>query len=136
MQRRTFNREQIAWAAGFYEGEGSVTISNSSDGCQRLCLQIWQSSPECLVRFREVFGIGNLGGPYRNNSGWVKHNAPLKPKYCWHISGHQPVQAIIAMMWPWLSEVRRSRAVEMLRQFRAYESLPRYQRRRWRELLA
>mgnify|MGYP001597965492 CR=1 FL=1 len=60
--------EEIAWAAGFFDGEGSVGVQRDRCGCARyLSLQIGQRDPRPLQRFQALFG-GNLCGPYTNRS--------------------------------------------------------------------
>jgi hypothetical protein len=51
--------ERIAWAAGFYEGEGSVTLIGG-----RLAVQIKNNDREPLERFRTAVEAGKIYGPY------------------------------------------------------------------------
>lgn len=45
----------VAWAAGFYEGEGSITFTA---GLQLVVVQV---NPDPLYRFRSVFHAGAVG---------------------------------------------------------------------------
>lgn len=121
------SREDFAWVAGFYEGEGSVCLHNCGR-YKRISLQVWQSSTEPLDRTRATLGFGLIAGPYKNNSNF-KRATTLKPKYLWSVSGFERVQASIAMMWPWLSQRRRARAVELMDQYRAYQAALPFQRK-------
>jgi len=57
-----------AWAAGFFDGEGSV-------GCYqcgkywRLSVSISQAHPYVLERFRKIALDGEISGPYNNGEG-------------------------------------------------------------------
>ena len=61
-------KSDLAWAAGFFEGEGSVgafkTGRPRKDGTRRIgvSLSINQVDRECLDRFREVVGVGRIYG--------------------------------------------------------------------------
>ncbi len=106
------NATELAWAAGFFDGEGSTfnlqarrypKISISQNGPI-------ERPPDVLVRFRQaVLEIGDLDGPI-HDQGRIK----------WHyfVDGHDLVQAVIALIWPWLGEVKRVQAVAALREYR------------------
>ena len=49
----------IAWAAGLFEGEGTIT---RCDG--RLHLRMQLTDLEVLERFAEIVGTGKIYGPY------------------------------------------------------------------------
>src|SRR5262245_61060169 len=63
---RATRNEQLAWAAGFFDGEGCVTSSDNRSA--RPMLFITQHDPRVLRRFWKVIGQGKVYGPYR--SGW------------------------------------------------------------------
>lgn len=58
--------EPIAWAAGFFDGEGSVRIMKAEHktGYRRLCISIAQVDRRPLDYFRNTFGVGTVRGPY------------------------------------------------------------------------
>lgn len=59
-------REALAWAAGFFDGEGNTSLSNRG----QLTLQIGQSGDtELLDRFRITVGEGVVRGPYVARGG-------------------------------------------------------------------
>ena len=100
------NREELAWAAGFFDGEGGTYIYRS----RRLTLTISQIHPEVLHRFKDAIGgLGFFGGPY------VKRTQPTaQPWWQFRTSRFEHVQAIIAMLWPFLSSVKREQAKRCL----------------------
>lgn len=93
----------LAWAAGFFDGEGTVLARQRTEKRKELSLSVSQSELTSLHRFhRAVGGIGKVRGPYQ-----TKH----KPTYVFHAYGLPDVQAIIAMIWRWLGEPKRADAV-------------------------
>src|SRR5688572_7692289 len=103
--------EEIAWAAGFFEGEGCFSSHWSQ---QRKTTQhpnpnatVVNTDMSMLVRFQEIVGMGTLYGRRRHNP---KHQAC----WTWRVGGSRDVRALYEMLRPWLSERRRARAEEVL----------------------
>jgi len=106
------NREELAWAAGFFDGEGSVHIAYSckrKDGSFRHYPQVslGQSgvlAPEVLNRFQRAIGmIGKLYGPFKP----AKNQKQVR--FLLEFSGFAKTQAIMAMLWSWLGTVKRNK---------------------------
>ena len=62
---------ELAWAAGFFDGEGSVSYQRqcrkSHSRAQRvISIDIFQTSgnQEVLERFQTAVGVGKVNGPY------------------------------------------------------------------------
>jgi hypothetical protein len=105
-------REELAWAGGLFEGEGSFTVSARNRGEVRVLHPVAQLSmvdQSPLLRFAAAVGMGAVYGPYAHK-GHI-HNRPL---YAWSVFGFERTQALIAYLWPFLSERRRLRAAEVL----------------------
>jgi hypothetical protein len=101
------NREQLAWAAGFFDGEGWVGIVQYS--CQgrkytRISAHVAQTNLSILHRFQTTIGRGTVNGPYR--VGRKNH----KPYWTYQTSGIQDTQHLIAVLWTWLADVKRVQA--------------------------
>jgi len=124
-----WNREDIAWIAGFFDGEGNI-------GCVRrkyvgLHVQIGQADPELLERIRDTLDFGKVYGPYRAGGSFTTRNG-FKPKWLWMVQGFERVQAFAAMVWPWLSTRRRDQVRQTLAAFAEHKVLhpgPGYNRR-------
>ena len=102
-----FDREALAWAAGFFDGEGYVACVPRARGW-RLVLRVDQAQPGPLYRFQEaVGGLGRVNGPYRRS------NPAHKPKWNYSVEGHQ-AQAVAAMLWGFVSG-KREQMQEALR---------------------
>ena len=61
--------EDIAWMAGFFEGEGTIYVTggNNPHGTPypRLKASIAQNDKRPLEKIKELLGYGTLNGPYR-----------------------------------------------------------------------
>lgn len=101
----TVNREELAWAAGFFDGEGCTMATGLGKRWARI--SITQVDREVLDRFhRATFGLGEIYGPY----GYVKGQPQLR----YTLYGRPNVQAVIAALWPWLGTVKREQARRVL----------------------
>ncbi len=99
----TADREALAWAAGFFDGEGSTYLD------PRPRLQVVQNDDEVLLRFAAAIGgLGKLGG------GTKVYGRAKKPIYTHRVTGWRDVQAVVAMLWPFLSTQKREQAVRVL----------------------
>ena len=103
----TPNREELAWAAGFFDGEGSTYLD------PRPRLSISQNDVVTLERFRDAVGLGTV------HVQSAIYGRAKKPVHQFRISGWRPVQAAVAMLWPWLSPIKKAQASRALNQDRA-----------------
>lgn len=88
----------LAWAAGIFEGEGCVHFQSDTVG-----LTVTQRDPWILVKLRDLFG-GRITGPQRSNAKLSPH-----PIYRWKIYGAR-ARGFLLTIFTWLSPRRRSRA--------------------------
>lgn len=96
----------VAWAAGLFEGEGSISIRHKRPICQ-----LKMTDGEMVTRFQKVVNCGRVYGPYGNRMG-EKDGYPRKDVYQWTASSGD-CERVIKMFWPWLSAYRRQRAREV-----------------------
>lgn len=107
-------RDDIAWAAGLFEGEGYVGVRRQK-GRKNPNAQIIMSSTDedVLRRFVAIVGAGKVYGPYTySNPKW-------KPYWQWQAQTYELVQHVVALLWPWLCTRRRAQAAEALVTLRA-----------------
>lgn len=116
MENWVLDREQLAWAAGFVDGEGSFYTSSQANRPLRPRFEIGQVNPALLKRLKKVLGFGaKVNGPYDNK----KHpDAKASPVYVYSISGYEEVQALFALLWTWLGPVKRQQAKSALERCR------------------
>lgn len=106
------NRENLAWAAGFFDGEGTVGCRKGPKKVQ-LQLKVGQADPETLEKFLDAIGFGKIYGPYTHDK-----RPNRKPMWNYTVTKHEHVQAAIAMMWPFLGTIKREDALRALTTYR------------------
>lgn len=104
MVRSPVIREDIAWVAGFYEGEGTCGRYGN-----KYILRISSADKEPIARVARTMGFGVVRGPFNYSSKLSK-----KPYYCYQLHLFEYVQAFLAMVFPWLSPRRQEQACDCL----------------------
>ena len=91
---------ELAWAAGFFDGEGSIQLRKTG-----LQLYVGQTDPRPLERFAAAVGVGKVNGPY---GPYARNGTPntWKPMYAWQVGGRK-AEAVFALLQPFLSEPKR-----------------------------
>jgi hypothetical protein len=113
-----FDPLELAWAAGFYDGEGS-TITQIEPSAGRVTLQVCvsQCDRRPLDRFQAALGgIGKIYGPMPRPN--PRHSA----LYQYRINRFEHSQAAIAAMWKFLCEPKRQQAAAAVRKFHTNRS--------------
>lgn len=105
---------ELAWAAGFFDGEGSVYVrltkrhKGGTTGkyypITTVDIQVSQSDKRPLIRFLKVIDIGRIVGPYQPT------NPKAKLYWRWQTSGRPSVHKTLSLMWPYLSEPKKEQA--------------------------
>jgi hypothetical protein len=109
-------REEIIWAAGLFEGEGSFVFTSVpgkkyGQRWTRSQVSLHTTDKDVLERFVRAVGFGTINGPYT----YVTKKVPIrKPSWYWSVGGHEKVQAIVGLFWPWLGVRRKAKAKEVL----------------------
>lgn len=116
------DRTELAWAAGFWDGEGSAYLTGSPERRTRQPQgRINQAGtagvPAALVRFQHAVGFGLIKGPHRKEG--------REPLYRWIVSSRAEVRAIHDLLGPWLGPVKRLQLEEVLGSSSFSEILPR-----------
>lgn len=100
---------ELAWAAGFFDGEGSTFARTeaSRPGYRRLNVAVPQSGgasvPDALKRFQAaMLGMGTIGKPRLGI-------------YQWRAIDFTQAHATIGLLWPELGEVKRIQAAAAIR---------------------
>lgn len=108
------NREELAWAAGFFDGEGCFNAPmQKARGRHSLQATVSQVHTETLERFREAVGFGVIYGPIQRT---------VRPIWTWKVGSYEQVQMLMCVLWPWLSPPKKPQAAEAVRLWR---SIPR-----------
>jgi hypothetical protein len=93
-------REEIAWAAGVFEGEGCMTVSNG-----RPTMRLNSTDEDTPRRFFEIVGAGKVYGPYAR--AW-----PRKAVWIWVAYGIDAMLTV-QLLSPWFGRRRRARARDL-----------------------
>jgi len=106
---------EIAWAAGFFDGDGWIgiyrpkrAVKYPSQALPHLQLTFTQADRQVLDRFRNAVGVGKVYGPYG------PYKQPRSPMWVYRAEWLQ-AQAVAAMLWKFLSPVKRRQTAEALR---------------------
>jgi hypothetical protein len=96
-----FHEMELAWAAGFLEGEGHIKVkqTRAKSGNLRspaLAIIVSQNIRARLERFQNALGgVGSVRGPYKKSHVWsTSHNGALKT---------------LELLWPYLGPEFRKR---------------------------
>ncbi len=118
-ERNTTWPQELAWAAGFYDGEGCTGIwRRGANGWPCIVVKVGQVDPSSLHRMKAAFGCGSVTGPFVRS----KYNPRSKPIHQFNISNFEQAQAAIAMMWKWLGVPKREQATGRLRAVAEWEA--------------
>lgn len=123
----TLDREELAWAAGIFDGEGHVRAARSGayTGVGITVVQACtppiepnDAPPLLLLRFRDAFGV----------DARIKYRGPTTEhgKHRWdlRISRREHVQHVLICMWPWLGQVKRAQALTALAGYQQNQPWP------------
>jgi hypothetical protein len=114
------NREELAWAAGLFDGEGNFRtwVANHKATNKALDISVAQTDTRVLERFqRAVLGLGKIYGPeYRKGESW-------KPVWRYRAGGFETGQAVIAMLYQFLSPVKQAQAIKVLKEMKESHAL-------------
>lgn len=112
------NTHELAWAAGFFDGEGYIHTSHRKRNniAQRrvystFAVDVRQVDRRVLDRFQAAVGVGKVRGPYKQT------NPNAKPAFTFSVGKFEEVQHVIACLWNWLSPVKRAQCKTALVKF-------------------
>jgi len=101
------NREDLAWAAGLFEGEGSVYLGITGT-YKYPSLKLCTTDKDVIERFhRVVFKLGAIYGPY-------KYEVVRTPIWSWETKKFEHIQCVLTLFWGWLGNRRRRKVYEVL----------------------
>ena len=96
----------IVWAAGLFEGEGSIPHSHTRP--KLMCVSLKMTDEDVMKKFVSIVGYGNLCGPHIDKKG-------NKPFYAWQVRKRSEVLRILKMFLPHFGIRRADRAIEVIR---------------------
>lgn len=102
---------EIAWAAGFFEGEGYFTASRHmlKDGVRLYpSAGINNTDLESLERFHRIVGVGRIKSRDVTYSPF-----DAKPQWKWSTSTRRDAEYVRDLLLPWLGSRRLERIAEI-----------------------
>ena len=115
----TMNIEHV-WAAGFWDGEGCVSIAvRNNTANPRIVAEISQVNREVLDRFASAVGFGSVIGPYSQK------NPNARDFYCWRVEGASNVELLRSRIYDYIGTIKKSQMDDALSVRTAWESDPR-----------
>jgi len=97
---------ELAWAAGIFEGEGTVSAARPRTGL-RIRAAVTQNGGEeakaLLERFVRAVGQGSVLGPYDYSRRYSASNLGTKPRYVVQYQTETKVRALMAELHPYLT---------------------------------
>jgi hypothetical protein len=99
-------KTEVAWAAGFFEGDGSIYVYRSHRNPKGyIRLSVTQVTTERLERFEAAMGVGSVVGPYHHKG---------TTKWMWRVAAKKDVRHSLNLMWPYLGPTMRRRLRDCL----------------------
>ena len=91
---------EIAWAAGFFDGEGCTTLARKG-GNAHVRIVVMQKDPEVLHRFHAAVGVGAI---------YYHDRKSACPMWAWQTTNEADSRAVIELLRPYLGTVKREQA--------------------------
>jgi hypothetical protein len=98
---------ELAWAAGLFEGEGSIWLSKN----EKTRMSLTMTDEDSVRRFAAAVRVGNISGPRLPKGG-------RKEVWQWNAGKFEHVQAVVAFLWYGLGVRRRAKCIEVLKSVR------------------
>lgn len=117
------NREELAWAAGFIDGEGcfgfyTYTQRSKPTLYGMLKLDVSQANREPLDRLQKALGVGHVTGPHkRKNPKWA-------PIYHLQVYGIVDILIVVEALSPWLCSIKRTQVADAITAYNAWDAVP------------
>jgi predicted XRE-type DNA-binding protein len=104
----------LAWAAGLFEGEGTITPKHGKGMDHRYQAAVIMTDEDVVRRFGVAVKIGKVYGPYQPT------NPRAKPIWRWTTTKNSEVEELYALIGERLGERRRTRFEAAIADVRAH----------------
>ena len=100
----------IEWAAGLFEGEGSISVTNREGRRKYATLKLGMTDEDVVRAFAELFpGIGNVTRAHPPSS----RDLGRKPSYVWNVTGLGALNVGFQLL-PYFGKRRTERFLEVV----------------------
>src|ERR1044072_2281967 len=93
---------ELAWAAGFFDGEGNTRAIIRRAKYKSLHVSITQVEKSNLERFQKAIGLGKINGPYK-----YEKRPREKPFYRFRLCRQADIGRFVFLVWKYLSRPKR-----------------------------
>lgn len=102
---------EVAWAAGLFEGEGTITVSHQKGraGFAQPRLKLSMTDEDVVRRFAAIVGCGSV-----REARFDLIQEHWKKQWCWYVGNRHEVFATLSLLLDWLGTRRRDRAEEVM----------------------
>lgn len=95
---------ELAWAAGFFDGEGTTSILKAQrDRYSYIRMQVTQKHRDTLERFQSA--VGGIGRIYKGKTRGI---------FSWNLYKRDEVLECLNALWPFLSNHKKEQADRVL----------------------
>src|SRR5512146_890011 len=94
----------IAWAAGLFEGEGTLFLTGQTGSP---CAALSMTDEDVVRRFARIIGSGKV-------SKVIDPRPQCKPIWSWRLGTKVDIGALIKLLYPYLGQRRKAKADEVL----------------------
>jgi hypothetical protein len=115
----------IAWAAGLFEGEGTVWLHTYRGDEVAWRVGLTTCDEDVIRRFAQIIGVGKVYGPYTHKNGRDgRRRDHHKIYYRWQAGTREDVRYVANMLLPYLGERRAAKIHEALEWIATRDKLP------------
>lgn len=102
---------ELAWAAGFFDGEGCIWVRKPQKGSRsKVYMSVNQVDKRPLERFMLAVEVGNISGPMlATRTGPSKGNE--QPYWKWNCYYQDLVKETLEKLFPYMSEPKKEQAI-------------------------
>lgn len=108
------SKTELAWAAGFFDGEGCAYVKKNTTGLPYLRISMGQIDRYVLDRFCTAVGfpVARVNGPYYNG------NRSVNPLFRLQFNGKNAI-LVVKLIWPYLSPVKKAQVKVVIQRCRS-----------------
>lgn len=113
------NKENLAYAAGLFDGEGTSRFCLYNGTNRAIRLQIKMTDVEPLRKFWEAINHkAKVYGPYRER----KWKGEYRDNYQVLVQNFEEFQFVMCLLWNWLSQPKKNQFKETMISYLSYRS--------------
>lgn len=96
--------QELAWAAGLFDGEGSFMLTHNSrpDRHPKARATLSMTNETLVRRFAAAVGVGTVTGP--------EHRERERPMWRWTANRYEHFERVLALLGPWLGTEKKAKA--------------------------